>query len=120
MAGNGKEFERVNIGSEVLNEYPVPNLVEIQTSSYKDFLQLDKIMNGQEPDEELGLEHLFRTYFPIESPNHEMKIEYAGYIVDPNDVYAMKSETECKRKGSTFGVPVKVKIRLEKRNGEIQ
>ena len=120
MAGNGKEFERVNIGSEVLNEYPVPNLVEIQTSSYKDFLQLDKIMNGQEPDEELGLEHLFRTYFPIESPNHEMKIEYAGYSVDPNDVYAMKSETECKRKGSTFGVPVKVKIRLEKRNGEIQ
>ena len=48
-------------------------------------------MNGQEPDEELGLEHLFRTYFPIESPNHEMKIEYAGYSVDPNDVYAMKS-----------------------------
>ncbi|MGN1164254.1 MAG: hypothetical protein ACI4S4_05525, partial [Candidatus Ornithospirochaeta sp.] len=120
MAGNGKVFERVNIGSEVLNEYPVPNLVEIQTSSYKGFLQLDKIMKGEAPDEEIGLEHLFRTYFPIESPNGEMRIDYAGYSVDPNDVYAMKSETECKRKGSTFGVPVKVKIKLEKHNGEIQ
>ena len=120
MAGNGKEFERVNIGSEVLNEYPVPNLVEIQTSSYKDFLQLDKIMKGQQPDEELGLEHLFNTYFPIESPNGDMRIEYAGYSVDPDDIYAMKSETECKRKGATFGVPVKVKVRLVKRNSDIQ
>ena len=120
MAGNGKEYERVNIGSEVLNEYPVPNLVEIQTSSYKDFLQLDKIMKGQQPDEELGLEHLFNTYFPIESPNGDMRIEYAGYSVDPDDIYAMKSETECKRKGATFGVPVKVKVRLVKRNSDIQ
>ena len=120
MAGNGKEYERVNIGSEVLNEYPVPNLVEIQTSSYKDFLQLDKIMKGQQPDEELGLEHLFNTYFPIESPNGDMRIEYARYSVDPDDIYAMKSETECKRKGATFGVPVKVKVRLVKRNSDIQ
>ena len=120
MAGNGKEYERVNIGSEVLNEYPVPNLVEIQTSSYKDFLQLDKIMKGQQPDEELGLEHLFNTYCPIESPNGDMRIEYAGYSVDPDDIYAMKSETECKRKGATFGVPVKVKVRLVKRNSDIQ
>ena len=120
MAGNSKEYERVNIGSEVLNEYPVPNLVEIQTSSYKDFLQLDKIMKGQQPDEELGLEHLFNTYFPIESPNGDMRIEYAGYSVDPDDIYAMKSETECKRKGATFGVPVKVKVRLVKRNSDIQ
>ena len=120
MAGNGKEYERVNIGSEVLNEYPVPNLVEIQTSSYKDFLQLDKIMKGQQPDEELGLEHLFNTYFPIESPNGDMRIEYAGYSVDPDDIYAMKSETECKRKGAPFGVPVKVKVRLVKRNSDIQ
>ena len=120
MAGNGKEYERVNIGSEVLNEYPVPNLVEIQTSSYKDFLQLDKIMKGQQPDEELGLEHLFNTYFPIESPNGDMRIEYAGYSVDPDDIYAMKSETECKRKGATFGLPVKVKVRLVKRNSDIQ
>ena len=120
MAGNGKEYERVNIGSEVLNEYPVPNLVEIQTSSYKDFLQLDKIMKGQQPDEELGLEHLFNTYFPIESPNGDMRIEYAGYSVDPDDIYAMKSETECKRKGATFGVPVKVKVRLVKRNSDLQ
>ncbi|MBQ0070562.1 MAG: hypothetical protein KBS81_01680, partial [Spirochaetales bacterium] len=120
MAGNGKTFARVNIGSEVLNEYAVPNLVEIQTASYKDFLQLDKIMHGEQPDPEFGLEHLFQTYFPIESPNGEMTVGYAGYSVDPSDVYSMKSETECKRKGSTFGVPVKVKINLEKHNGEIQ
>lgn len=119
MTGNGKAFERVNIGSEVLNEYPVPNLVEIQTASYKDFLQLDKVMHGLEPDPRYGLEHLFQTYFPIESPNGGMTVYYQGYTVDPKDVFAMKSETECKRKGSTFGVPVKVRIQLEKKGGEI-
>ena len=98
MTGNGKVFERVNIGSEVLNEYPVPNLVEIQTASYKDFLQLDKIMHGEEPDPKFGLEHLFQTYFPIEAPNGGMTVRYAGYSVDPTDVFAMKSESECKRK----------------------
>ena len=77
-------------------------------------------MKGQQPDEELGLEHLFNTYFPIESPNGDMRIEYAGYSVDPDYIYAMKSETECKRKGATFGVPVKVKVRLVKRNSDIQ
>lgn len=120
MAGNGKAFERINIGSEVLGEYEGPNFVEIQTSSYKDFLQLDKIMRNEEPNPKFGLEKLFQTYFPIKSPNGEMTIEYKGYSVDPQDVYSMKSETECKLKGSTFGVPVKVNIALEKHNGEIQ
>ena len=119
MAIKGKAIKRVDIGSELPEVCELPDLIGIQTESYRNFLQLDKLERGEAPDPAYGLEHVFRTTFPIVSPNEDMKVEYNGYTVDMAGI--KYSESECKKKGRTFGVPVKAKIALETvKNGLIK
>ena len=119
MASKGKAIKRVDIGSELPEVCELPDLIGIQTESYRNFLQLDKLERGEAPDPAYGLEHVFRTTFPIVSPNEDMKVEYNGYTVDMAGI--KYSESECKKKGRTFGVPVKAKIALETvKNGLIK
>lgn len=118
MAGNGKALKRVDIGSELPEVCELPNLIGIQTESYNKFLQLDKLNNNEAPDPNLGLESIFRSTFPITSPSEDMSVTYGGYSVDMEGI--KYSESECKKKGRTYGVPVKAKIALETKNGEIK
>lgn len=121
MVDNAKAFERIRLGSDKFPEFKdAPNLIEIQLDGYKDFLQLDKVLSGEDPDPKFGLEKLFRKYFPIVSQDGSLVLDYKGYFIDPMDIYTMKSETECKRRGLSYSIPVKVKISLEKKDGEIQ
>ena len=115
--GNGKPLKRFDIGSELPEVCPLPNLIGIQTESYKKFLQLDRIEKGLEPDPAFGLEHVFRQVFPIKSPNDDMYVDYKGYTVDFDGI--KYTESECKKKGRTYGVPVKAKLSLVFRNGQI-
>lgn len=54
---------------------PVPNLIEIQSSSFNDFVQLDYL-----PEERqlIGLEKVLKDVFPIEY-NDKMSLEYVSY-----------------------------------------
>ncbi len=54
---------------------PVPDLIEIQSSSFNDFVQLDYL-----PEERqlIGLEKVLRDIFPIEY-NDKMSLEYVSY-----------------------------------------
>ncbi len=54
---------------------PVPNLIEIQSSSFNDFVQLDYL-----PEERklMGLEKVLRGVFPIEYED-KMSLEYVSY-----------------------------------------
>lgn len=54
---------------------PVPNLIEIQSSSFNDFVQLDYL-----PEERqlIGLEKVLRDVFPIEY-NDKMALDYVSY-----------------------------------------
>lgn len=54
---------------------PVPNLIEIQSSSFNDFVQLDFL-----PDERklIGLEKVLRDIFPIEYSD-KLSLEYVSY-----------------------------------------
>ena len=104
----------------------VPNLIDIQLSSYEKFLQLEKarenyarvkqgkvIIKQREDLVELkneGLEEVFRSTFPIESPNGDMVLEYLGYILDEKNIKL--DEFECKQKGATYSVPLKAYIRI--------
>jgi len=56
---------------------PVPNLIEIQSSSFNDFVQLDYL-----PEERklIGLEKVLRDVFPIEYED-KMSMEYVTYEV---------------------------------------
>lgn len=118
MGSNGKPLKRFDIGSELPEVCELPNLIGIQTDSYKKFLQLDRLEKGLSPDPAFGLEHVFQTVFPIKSPNDDMLVNYDGYSVDMAGI--KYSESECKKKGRTYGVPVKANLSLVMKSGEIR
>jgi DNA-directed RNA polymerase subunit beta len=118
MAYNEKKIEREYIGKDFQNVMELPDLIGIQLSSYERFLQRDKSRAGTGLDS-AGLEEVFRSTFPIESPNGDMLLEYERYNLDED---AMKySELECKMKGLTYAVPLKARINLVfQKTGEIR
>ena len=96
----------------------VPNLIDIQLSSYEKFLQLEKLKKG-EPLENQGLEEVFRSTFPIESPNGDMTLDYVGYSLGDKKNKKL-DEFECKQKNATYSIPLKAKINLTFATGEIR
>ncbi|MDI9454895.1 MAG: DNA-directed RNA polymerase subunit beta [Spirochaetota bacterium] len=111
MVANGKSITRTYIGTESREVCELPNLIGVQLESYERFLQLDTIRKGLKPDPDLGLENVFQSTFPITSPNGEMRLTYRGYTIDYDNVKF--TETECKKKGRSYSVPIKVTISLE-------
>ncbi|MSU70160.1 MAG: DNA-directed RNA polymerase subunit beta [Opitutaceae bacterium] len=96
--------ERTNFGKlrEVIQP---PNLIEIQITSYLDFLQKGTPEKQRKPQ---GLEAVFREVFPIESYDGRLVLEYVSYTLgDPKN-----TEIECIREGITYSVPLYVKLRL--------
>ena len=87
----------------------MPNLVDIQLSSYERFLQREILASGQAPERQ-GLEEVFQEIFPIESPNGDMVLEYVGFSLDESGIKL--TEQECKYKGLSFVIPIKAKINL--------
>jgi DNA-directed RNA polymerase subunit beta len=118
MAYNEKKIKREYVGKDFQEVMGLPDLIDIQLSSYERFLQREKVRGGGTPDV-AGLEEVFRNTFPIESPNGDMLLEYEKYNLDED---AMKySELECKMKGLTYAVPLKARINLVfQRTGEIR
>ena len=97
--------ERVNFGKlrEVIQP---PNLIEIQITSYLDFLQKGVPEKQRRPQ---GLEAVFREVFPILSYDERLTLEYVSYSLgEPKH-----TELECLREGITFSVPLYVKLRLQ-------
>ncbi len=96
--------ERVNFGKlrEVIQP---PNLIEIQITSYLDFLQKGIPEKQRKPQ---GLEAVFREVFPILSYDERLTLEYVSYnLGEPKN-----NELECLREGITYSVPLYVKLRL--------
>jgi len=118
VAYSEKRVSRQYIGKDYQEVMDLPDLIDIQLSSYERFLQRDTLRKGGTLLE-AGIEEVFRTTFPIESPNGDMLLEYEAYHLDES---AMKySEIECKQKGLTFAVPLKAKINLVfQKTGEIR
>ena len=54
---------------------PVPNLIEIQSKSFNDFVQLDFLPSERE---EIGLEKVLRDIFPI-NYSEKISLEYVSY-----------------------------------------
>ncbi|MBL8968784.1 MAG: DNA-directed RNA polymerase subunit beta [Spirochaetaceae bacterium] len=118
MAYSEKKIERLYIGKDFQEVMELPDLIDIQLSSYERFLQRERSRRGEALDK-LGLEEVFRATFPIESPNGDMLLEYERYYLDES---AMKySEIECRQKGLTYAVPLKARINLVfQKTGEIR
>jgi DNA-directed RNA polymerase subunit beta len=83
----------------------IPNLIEVQKRSYETFLQKDV-----QPDrrEEIGLQAVFKSVFPIADYNDNALLEFDSYhFGDPK--YTVE---ECHDRGMTFAIPLKVTLRL--------
>src|SRR3990167_8108990 len=83
----------------------LPNLIEIQVKSYREFLQSDKLPNQRES---IGLEEVFQEIFPIKSFDEKVLVEYISYSLGASK-YAPE---DCIRRGVTYSSPLKVRFRL--------
>ena len=117
MFAKSRTINRQYIGKDIQNFMEIPNLIDIQLSSYESFLQKEKLDN-KEPLENKGLQEVFTSTFPIESPDGTMSLEYEFYELDEENIKF--SELECKQKGQTYSVPLKARINLNfKESGAI-
>jgi DNA-directed RNA polymerase subunit beta len=97
--------ERINFGK--IKEIVVPpNMIELQTNSYKEFLQADA--RGKR-DKSTGLESVFNEVFPIESYDGKCKLRYKSYEIGEPKIDWL----ECLREGLTYGAPLYVTFLLE-------
>ncbi|MCL2834547.1 MAG: DNA-directed RNA polymerase subunit beta, partial [Treponema sp.] len=109
MAKIKSNTRRTYIGKDIQNVMELPDLVNIQLDSYERFLQREKIRAGEKPEMQ-GLEDVFTSTFPIESPNGDMVLEYEYYTLDEENIKF--NEQECKQKGLTYAVSLKSRINL--------
>ena len=109
MFDRNTRITRTEIGTEAPRVMDLPDLVDVQLSSFERFLQREQIRRG-EPIETQGLEEVFQSVFPIESQSGDMRLEYDHYILDEDSIKL--SEQECKTKGHTYAMPIKARINL--------
>jgi DNA-directed RNA polymerase subunit beta len=83
----------------------IPNLIEIQKQSFERFLQ-----THVEPEkrENIGLQAVFNSVFPIKDFNDTASLEFVGYVLE-EPKYDVQ---ECLQRGMTYAAPFKVTIRL--------
>ena len=118
MTEEKSQSKRKYIGKDIQDVTELPNLIDIQLSSYERFLQREEVRKGEKPAMQ-GLEEVFRTSFPIESPSGDMKLTYEYYMLDEESVRF--SELDCKQKGITYAIPLKARVNLIFRDsGEIR
>ncbi len=102
-------IDRTEVGTAGPKVMELPDLVDIQLSSYERFLQRERLLAGEPPLIQ-GLLEVFESTFPIESPSGDLRLEFDHYILDEENI--KMSEVECKNKGNTYAVPIKARINL--------
>ncbi|NEX93047.1 DNA-directed RNA polymerase subunit beta [Caulobacter sp. 17J65-9] len=100
----GKKRIRKSFG-RIAEAVQMPNLIEVQRSSYEQFLQRD-VRPGLRTDE--GLEAVFKSVFPIKDFNERATLEYVSFEFE-EPKYDVE---ECIQRDMTFAAPLKVKLRL--------
>ena len=95
---------RVNFAS-VKNPLPYPDFLEVQLRSFQDFLQLD---TPPEKRKNEGLFKVFAENFPIADTRNNFVLEFLDYYIDP----PRYTIDECLKRGLTYSVPLKAKLKL--------
>jgi DNA-directed RNA polymerase subunit beta len=98
--------ERINFG-KIKEIVAPPNMIELQTNSYTEFLQAAAAPKKRQTNS--GLEAVFQEVFPIESYDGKCKLAYDSYEVGAPKVDWL----ECLREGLTYGAPLYVTFLLK-------
>jgi DNA-directed RNA polymerase subunit beta len=83
----------------------VPYMLQIQLSSYREFLQSD---TPRDALAEKGLHGAFKSVFPIVSYSGHVHLEYVSYRLGV-PIFDVK---ECQSRGMTYAAPLRVTLRL--------
>ena len=104
-----KATERINFG-KIKEVIAPPNLIELQTNSYREFLQMDLSPSKRR---NTGLQAVFTEVFPIESYDGKNVLDFHTYeIGDPKQDWL-----DCLREGITYGAPLHVTFLLKEEKG---
>ena len=91
-------------------ESPMPDLIDIQTKSYEDFLQADV---DPQKRENKGLQAIFKEIFPVTSYDGKYKLDFVGYVLEP----AKKTYLQALMDGESYVRPLKATFRLQDAGG---
>nr|WP_319248083.1 DNA-directed RNA polymerase subunit beta [uncultured Celeribacter sp.] len=83
----------------------MPNLIEVQKSSYDLFL---KSGDASEPQDGEGIKGVFQSVFPIKDFNETAVLEFVKYELE-SPKYDVE---ECQQRDMTYSAPLKVTLRL--------
>jgi DNA-directed RNA polymerase subunit beta len=83
----------------------MPNLIEVQKSSYDQFLMVEEPKGGRSDE---GLQAVFKSVFPITDFSGSAMLEFVKYEFEPPKY----DVDECRQRGMTFAAPLKVTLRL--------
>jgi DNA-directed RNA polymerase subunit beta len=100
----GKKRIRKSFG-RIPEAVQMPNLIEVQRSSYEQFLQRETRAGDRREE---GIEAVFRSVFPIKDFNERAVLEYVSYEFE-EPKYDVE---ECVQRDMTYAAPLKVKLRL--------
>jgi DNA-directed RNA polymerase subunit beta len=101
--------DRINFG-KIKEIIAPPNLIELQTNSYHEFLQA---AIPQSKRKNLGLQAVFTEVFPIESYDGKCVLDFHSYEIGEPKLDWL----ECLREGLTFGAPLYVTFLLKEEKG---
>ena len=100
----GRKRIRKSFGS-ITEAATLPNLIEVQKQSYDQFLQVEDPEEGRE---DVGLQAVFTSVFPISDFAGTATLEFVSYEFEPPK-YDVE---ECRQRGMTYAAPLKVTLRL--------
>ncbi|PJC49031.1 MAG: hypothetical protein CO035_00375, partial [Candidatus Omnitrophica bacterium CG_4_9_14_0_2_um_filter_42_8] len=98
--GSRKNFARLK---EVVD---IPYLLELQTESYRQFIQADVPKTKRKSE---GLQGAFEEIFPIESNDANYRLEFISYSFGKPKY----DKLECQKRAVSYASPLKIKIRLK-------
>jgi DNA-directed RNA polymerase subunit beta len=84
---------------------PMPNLIDVQRSSYEGFLQMNVPPDSRT---QTGLQEVFKSVFPIDDFAGRGRLEFVYYELE-EPKYDVE---ECIQRGMTYAAPLKVILRL--------
>src|SRR5829696_1709603 len=101
---NGQKRIRKTFG-RIPEVAPMPNLIEVQRSSYDHFLQMGVTAENRAS---VGLQEVFKSVFPIRDFSERAQLEFVRYELETPKY----DVDECQQRGITFAAPLNVTLRL--------
>ncbi len=101
-----KKSIRKNFG-KLIESLSIPNLIEVQKNSYKEFLSSKSLAQSLE-ELNKGIHKTFKSIFPIEDGTDKSTLEYISYKLEKPKFDVI----ECKQRSLTYSASLKANLRL--------